>query len=66
MQAFNEQKEIGEHSMIRTVYVLPKFTISSDKIFVIDLIEKEGVRNLTIQVESEDFYNAKTIENLKL
>ncbi len=66
VQAFNEQKEIGEHSMIRTVYVLPKFTISSDKIFVIDLIEKEGVRNLTIQVESEDFYNAKTIENLKL
>lgn len=66
VKAFNAQTTIGEHSTIRTVYVLPKFTISSDKIFVIDLIEKEVIRNLTIQIESEDFFNAKTIENLKL
>ena len=66
VKAFNEQRTIEENSIARAVYVLPKFTISSDKILVIDLIEKGGARNLTIQIESEDFYNAKTIEKLKL
>ena len=66
VKTFNEQRTIEENSIARAVYVLPKFTISSDKILVIQLIEKGGARNLTIQIESEDFYNAKTIENLKL
>ena len=66
MKSFNEQRTIEENSIARAVYVLPKFTISSDKIFIVQLIEKGGARNLTIQIESEDFYNAKTIENLKL
>ena len=66
LKSFNEQRTIEENSIARAVYVLPKFTISSDKIFIVQLIEKGGTRNLTIQIESEDFYNAKTIENLKL
>ena len=66
LKSFNEQRTIEENSIARAVYVLPKFTISSDKIFIVQLIEKGGARNLTIQIESEDFYNAKTIENLKL
>lgn len=66
VKAFNEQRTIEENSIARAVYVLPKFTISSDKIFIVQLIEKGGARNLTIQIESEDFYNAKTVENLKL
>lgn len=66
VKAFNEQRTIEENSIARAVYVLPKLTISSDKIFIVQLIEKGGARNLTIQIESEDFYNAKTVENLKL
>lgn len=63
---FNEQTRVNAHSSIRMVYVLPKFTIINDKILVIEMYEKDGARNQFIQIENQDFENAKTIENLKL
>lgn len=65
LSAFNEQTRIEPHSIARIIYVLPKITIPDEKQLLIELFEKDGVRNQVIRIENQDFGNAKTIEKLK-
>lgn len=51
---------------MRTVYVVPQFTIPDDKILVIELFEKNGGRHQTIRVENSDIVAAKVINELKI
>jgi Domain of unknown function (DUF4138) len=43
----------GEFSF---VFMIPKFSISSDKNLEIDIVEKDGSRNLNLKVDYETFY----------
>ena len=51
---------------MRTVYVVPQFTIPDDKILVIELFEKNGGGHQTIRVENTDLVAAKVINELKI
>ena len=51
---------------MRTVYVVPLFTIPDDKILVIELFEKNGGRHQTIRVENADLVAVKVINELKI
>ena len=55
----------GKNS-VRTVYVVPQFTIPDDKVLVIELFEKNGGRHQTIRVENADLVAAKQINELKI
>ena len=50
----------------RTVFVLDKFTIPSDKVLVVEMHEKSGGRHQTFTVESEDIVRARVINELKV
>ena len=43
----------GEYNF---VFMIPKFTIATDKVLEIDIVEKEGSRNLNLKVDYETFY----------
>ena len=66
VRSHNEVLVTEGKSKVRTVYVLPQFTIPDDKVLVIELFEKNGGRNQTIRVENADLVAAKVIDELKI
>ena len=50
----------------RTVFVLDKFTIPSDKVLVVEMHEKSGGRHQIFTVENEDIVRARVINELKV
>lgn len=65
VRSYNEELIINGQSTVRTVYVLPKFTIPDDKLLVMELFEKNGGRHQIIRVENTDIEYARTINELK-
>ena len=53
-------------SSVRIVYALPKFTITKDQLLAVELVEKNGGRHQSIQVENRDITRAKTIDKFKI
>ena len=66
VRSFNEVLVTNGKSTVRTVYVVPQFTIPDNKILVIELFEKNGGRHQTIRVENSDLVAAKVINELKI
>ena len=66
VRSYNEELVTEGKSRVRTVYVLPQFTIPDDKVLLIELFEKNGGRNQTIRVENADIVNAEVINELKI
>jgi len=66
VRSYNEVLVTNGKSNVRTVYVLPQFTIPDDKALVIELFEKDGGRHQTIRVENADLVAAKQINELKI
>ncbi len=54
-QTNNELIKVAEKQKIKAVLVIPKLTITSDKIFYIECIEKAGGRHLNIEMTADDF-----------
>ncbi|WP_286155959.1 MULTISPECIES: conjugative transposon protein TraN [Bacteroidales] len=65
VRSYNEETVIEGQSTVRTVYVLPKFTIPDDKLLLVELFEKNGGRHQVIRIEGIDIERAKTITKLK-
>lgn len=65
VRSYNEESVITGQSIVRTVYVLPKFTIPDDKILLVELFEKNGGRHQVIRIEGMDIERARTINELK-
>jgi len=51
---------------VRTVFVLPKFTIPDGKQLIVELFEKNGGRHQRFVVENEDITRARVIDELKV
>lgn len=45
----------------RTVFALPKLTISDDKVLLLELIEKNGARHQTVEIGSKELLQAKVM-----
>lgn len=66
VRTFNDIQIVKGKSTLRSIYVLPKFTIPEDKVLIIDLIEKDGGRHQHIQIENSDIVNAMPINRLDI
>lgn len=54
---YNVPTKVGEKQIKRMVYVLPKFSLSNDKMVVLELNEKNGERNLKLKVSNKYINN---------
>lgn len=59
--AYNEAKQITPNGTLEIVYSFPKFTIGKEKALFVDLIEKEGERNLSLEIDNSMILEAKKI-----
>lgn len=66
VRTYHDTIQIKGKSKARTVYALPKFTLPKNQIIVVELIEKDGGRHQSIQIEHTDITNAKTIDKFKI
>lgn len=51
----------GGHQRQRTVFALPKLTISYDKVLLEEITEKNGARHQTTEITSREIVNAKVL-----
>lgn len=54
-QTGDELIKVAEKQKAKSVFVIPKLTITPDKIFYIECIEKAGGRHLNIEMTADDF-----------
>lgn len=50
----------------QNVFLLDQFTITDDKVLIIEIFEKNGGRQQVLQVENSDLVNARLIEDMHL
>ena len=58
--------EIKGNTTDQNVFLLDQFTITDDKVLVIEVFEKNGGRQQVIQVENSDLVHAKLINDMHL
>lgn len=60
-----EQKTFGK-STAQNVFLLDQFTITDDKVLLIEVYEKNGGRHQTLRVENSDLINVRAINDMHL
>jgi conjugative transposon TraN protein len=66
LRAYKPLDAISGMTIERNVFLLDQFTISDDKVFLIEIFEKNGGRHQTLQVENSDLINARLISDMHL
>lgn len=61
LRVCNDPAIVRGHQRQRTVFALPKLTISDDKMLLLEIIEKNGARHQTIEIPSRELLNAKEL-----
>jgi conjugative transposon TraN protein len=56
-----ELRSIPGTKQLERVYVVPKFTISDDKVLIVELFEKGGGRHLTLKITNQDILRARVL-----
>jgi len=58
--------EIKGNSTEQNVFLLDRFTTTSDKVLLIEIFEKNGGRNQTIQIENSNLIKARLVSDMHL
>lgn len=66
LRAYNNLMLIGGQHTERMIFTLAKFTISDDKMLVVELNEQEGGRHQRFTLDNADLVRAKVINELKV
>ena len=66
LRTYKPLDEIGGNSIEQNVFLLDQFTISDDKVLLIEIFEKNGGRHQTLQVENSDLIKARLINDMHL
>ena len=66
LRLYKPLDEIAGNTVEQNVFLLDQFTIADDKVLVIEIFEKNGGRQQTLQVENSDLENAKQIKDMHL
>lgn len=61
LRVCNDPAVVRGHQRQRTVFALPKLTISDDKVLLLEIIEKNGARHQTIEIPSRELLKAKVL-----
>ena len=56
----------GAGETVANVYVFRKFTIPDDKVFIMDVFEKDGGRHQSFTVRNTDLVDALSVPELKM
>lgn len=66
LRTYKPLSQIGGKTKDQNVFLLDQFTISDDKVLLIEVFEKNGGRHQTLQVENSDLVNASLINAMHL
>ena len=66
LRTYKPLNEIGGKAIEQNVFLLDQFTISDDKVLLIEIFEKNGGRHQTLQVENSDLIKARLIDDMHL
>jgi conjugative transposon TraN protein len=66
LRNYKPLSQIGGKTKDQNVFLLDQFTISDDKVLLIEVFEKNGGRHQTLQVENSDLVNARLINAMHL
>jgi len=66
LRMYKPLDEIAGNSMEQNVFLLDQFTIADDKVLIIEIFEKNGGRQQTLQVENSDLVHARQINDMHL
>ena len=61
LRVCNDPAVVRGHQRQRTVFALPKLTISDDKVLLLEIIEKNGARHQTVEMPAEELLEAKLL-----
>lgn len=63
---YNNSQMIHSQRKQDNVFMLDQFTLSDKQVLLIEVNEKNGVRNQVLRVKSSDIIKLKNIDSLKL
>ncbi|EHO07007.1 conjugative transposon TraN protein [Myroides odoratimimus CCUG 12901] len=66
LRIYKPLDEIGGNTVDQNVFLLDQFTITDDKVLIIEIFEKNGGRQQVLQVENSDLVHAKLINDMHL
>ena len=66
LRTYKPLDEIGGKMTEQNVFLLNQFTIADDKVLLIEIFEKNGGRNQTLQIENSDLIKARLINDMHL
>jgi conjugative transposon TraN protein len=66
LRSYKPLGEISGKTTEQNVFLLDQFTITDDKMLLIDIFEKNGGRKQTLQVENSDLIKARLITDMHL
>lgn len=66
LRMYKPLDEIGGNTVEQNVFLLDQFTIADDKVLIIEIFERNGGRQQTLQVENSDLVHAKRIKDMNL
>ncbi len=66
IRSYRDAQIINSHSKQDNVFMLDKFTLSDKQVLLIEISEKNGIRNQILKVRSSDILKSKRIDYLKL
>ena len=61
LRVCNDPAVVRGHQRQRTVFALPKLTISDEKVLLLEIIEKNGARHQTVEIPAEELLEAKLL-----
>ena len=61
LRVCNDPAIVRGHQRQRTVFALPKLTISNDKVLLLEIIEKNGARHQTVEIPAKELLEAKLL-----
>ena len=61
LRVCNDPAIVRGHQRQRTVFALPKLTISDDKVLLLEIIEKNGARHQTVEIAAKELLDAKLL-----
>ena len=61
LRVCNDPAVVKGHQRQRTVFALPKLTISDDKVLLLEIIEKNGARHQTVEIPAGELLDAKLL-----
>lgn len=66
LRIYKPLDQINGKSEERNVFLLDQFTVTDEKVLLIEIYEKNGGRNQILEVENSDLVNAKVIKDMNL